>query len=83
MANAPDDYYESLNSYKQTFARVVPTSGEEAKAQIQEIHRQRHRIDPGARDDINVSTQAELRKSADAIQQQVALMGGPPAEPAK
>jgi branched-chain amino acid transport system substrate-binding protein len=37
VANAPDDYYESLNSYKQTFARVVPTSGEEAKAQIQEM----------------------------------------------
>ena len=37
VANAPDEYYESLNSYKQTFARVVPTSGDEAKAQVQEM----------------------------------------------
>ena len=37
VANAPDEYYESLNTYKQTFARVVPTSAQEAKAQVQEM----------------------------------------------
>jgi branched-chain amino acid transport system substrate-binding protein len=37
VANAPDGYYESLSTYGRTFARVVPTSGEEAKAQIQEM----------------------------------------------
>ena len=37
VANAPDGYYESLGSYGRTFARVVPTSGDEAKAQIQEM----------------------------------------------
>jgi branched-chain amino acid transport system substrate-binding protein len=38
VANAPDGYYESLSTYGRTFARVVPTSGDEAKAQIQEMH---------------------------------------------
>jgi len=37
VANAPDGYYESLSTYGRTFARVVPTSGDEAKAQIQEM----------------------------------------------
>jgi branched-chain amino acid transport system substrate-binding protein len=37
VANTPDGYYESLSTYGRTFARVVPTSGEEAKAQIQEM----------------------------------------------
>jgi branched-chain amino acid transport system substrate-binding protein len=37
VANAPDGYYESLGTYGRTFARVVPTSGDEAKAQIQEM----------------------------------------------
>jgi branched-chain amino acid transport system substrate-binding protein len=38
VANAPDGYYESLSTYGRTFARVVPTSGAEAKAQVQEMH---------------------------------------------
>ncbi len=37
VANAPDDYYQSLSTYKQTFARVVPTTAQEAKAQVQEM----------------------------------------------
>ncbi len=37
VANAPDDYYESLSTYGRTFARVVPTSGDEAQAQAQEM----------------------------------------------
>jgi branched-chain amino acid transport system substrate-binding protein len=37
VANAPDVYYESLSTYGRTFARVVPTSGDEAKAQVQEM----------------------------------------------
>ena len=37
VANAPDGYYESLGTYGRTFARVVPNSGEEAKAQVQEM----------------------------------------------
>jgi branched-chain amino acid transport system substrate-binding protein len=37
VANAPDGYYESLSTYGRTFARVVPTSGDEAKAQVQEM----------------------------------------------
>ena len=37
VANAPDEYYESLSSYGRTFARVVPTSADEAKAQVQEM----------------------------------------------
>ena len=38
VANAPDQYYESLSTYGRTFARVVPNSGKEAKAQVQEMH---------------------------------------------
>ena len=38
VASAPDQYYESLGSYGRTFARVVPNSGREAKAQVQEMH---------------------------------------------
>ncbi len=37
VANAPDGYYESLGTYGRTFGRVVPTSGDEAKAQVQEM----------------------------------------------
>ena len=37
VANAPDAYYQSLSTYKQTFARVVPTTAQEAKAQVQEM----------------------------------------------
>jgi ABC-type branched-subunit amino acid transport system substrate-binding protein len=37
VPGAPDDYYESMSSYGRTFARVVPTSGLEAKAQVQEM----------------------------------------------
>jgi branched-chain amino acid transport system substrate-binding protein len=36
-AGAPNSYYQSLSSYGQTFARVVPTSGREAVAQVQEM----------------------------------------------
>jgi putative ABC transport system permease protein len=42
-----------------------------AKAQIEAILRQRHRIDAGARDDFSVSSQAELRQSTDAILQTI------------
>ena len=38
VANAPDQYYESLSTYGRTFARVVPNSGKEAQAQAQEMH---------------------------------------------
>lgn len=34
---APKNFYESLGSYGRTFARVVPTSALEAKAQVQEM----------------------------------------------
>ncbi len=34
VKGAPGDYYESLKSYGRTFARVVPTSGAEARAQV-------------------------------------------------
>ena len=37
VPGAPDSYYESLSTYGQTFARVVPTSGREARAQLQEM----------------------------------------------
>jgi branched-chain amino acid transport system substrate-binding protein len=37
VPGAPDMYYESLSSYGRTFARVVPTSALEAKAQVQEM----------------------------------------------
>jgi len=38
LPGAPNDYYESLGSYGQTFARVVPSSALEAKALVQEMH---------------------------------------------
>jgi ABC-type branched-subunit amino acid transport system substrate-binding protein len=34
---APGDYYESQKTYGRTFARVVPSAAQEAKAQLQEI----------------------------------------------
>lgn len=37
VAGSPDTYYESKSTYKQTFARVVPNSAHEAKAQVQEM----------------------------------------------
>jgi branched-chain amino acid transport system substrate-binding protein len=37
VPGAPDKYYQSLSTYGRTFARVVPTSGEEAKAQVKEM----------------------------------------------
>jgi hypothetical protein len=37
VPGSPDIYYESKSSYKQTFARVVPNSAHEAKAQVQEM----------------------------------------------
>jgi branched-chain amino acid transport system substrate-binding protein len=37
VPDAPDTYYESLGTYGRTFARVVPNSGDEAKAQVQEM----------------------------------------------
>ena len=37
VPNAPDSYYESLGTYGRTFARVVPSSAEEALAQVQEM----------------------------------------------
>jgi branched-chain amino acid transport system substrate-binding protein len=37
VPGAPNNYYQSLSSYGQTFARVVPTSALEAKAQVQEM----------------------------------------------
>lgn len=40
VPGAPDDYYESLSSYGRTFARLVPTSALEAKAQVTEMQRQ-------------------------------------------
>jgi branched-chain amino acid transport system substrate-binding protein len=38
VPGAPNIYYEALGTYGQTFARVVPTSALEAKAQVQEMH---------------------------------------------
>ncbi len=38
ISNTPNRYYESLKTYNRTFARVVPTTEVEAKAQIQEMH---------------------------------------------
>jgi len=40
VSGAPDVYYQSLSSYARTFARVVPTSALEAKAQVQEMQSQ-------------------------------------------
>jgi branched-chain amino acid transport system substrate-binding protein len=37
VPGAPDMYYQQLSSYGQTFARVVPTTAAEAKAQVQEM----------------------------------------------
>lgn len=37
VPNSPNRYYESLGSYGRTFARVVPTTSLEAKAQIDEM----------------------------------------------
>jgi branched-chain amino acid transport system substrate-binding protein len=37
VPGAPDMYYEALGTYGRTFARVVPTSALEAKAQVQEM----------------------------------------------
>jgi branched-chain amino acid transport system substrate-binding protein len=37
VPNSPNRYYESLSSNGRTFARVVPTTSPEAKAQIQEM----------------------------------------------
>ena len=37
VPGAPDVYYESLSAYGKTFARIVPTSALEAKAQVQEM----------------------------------------------
>ncbi len=38
VPGSPDTYYQSRSSYNQTFARVVPTSALEARAQVQEMH---------------------------------------------
>ncbi len=37
VSGAPGNYYESLKSYGRTFARVVPTSGAEARALVAEM----------------------------------------------
>jgi branched-chain amino acid transport system substrate-binding protein len=37
VPGSPNRYYESLSSYGRTFARVVPTTSLEAKAQVQEM----------------------------------------------
>ncbi|HUA44112.1 MAG TPA: hypothetical protein VMA77_02715 [Solirubrobacteraceae bacterium] len=37
VPGAPDTYYQSLSTYGRTFARIVPTSALEAKAQVQEM----------------------------------------------
>lgn len=37
VPGAPSRYYESLKAYGKTFARVVPSTAQEAKAQIQEM----------------------------------------------
>ena len=37
VPGAPDKYYQSRSTYGQTFARVVPTSGREARALVQEM----------------------------------------------
>ncbi len=38
ISNTPNRYYESLKTYGRTFARVVPSTAVEAKAQVQEMH---------------------------------------------
>jgi ABC-type branched-subunit amino acid transport system substrate-binding protein len=37
ISNTPNRYYESLKTYGRTFARVVPSTALEAKAQVQEM----------------------------------------------
>ncbi len=37
VPGAPDSYYQSRSTYGQTFARVVPSSGREARAQVEEM----------------------------------------------
>jgi branched-chain amino acid transport system substrate-binding protein len=37
VSGSPNVYYESLSNYGRTFARVVPTSALEAKAQVEEM----------------------------------------------
>jgi ABC-type branched-subunit amino acid transport system substrate-binding protein len=37
VPGAPGDYYEAQKTYGRTFARVVPTSAQEAQAQVQEM----------------------------------------------
>jgi branched-chain amino acid transport system substrate-binding protein len=37
VPGSPGIYYQSFSSYGQTFARVVPTTAQEAKAQVQEM----------------------------------------------
>lgn len=37
VPGSPNTYYESLSSYGQTFARVVPTTAREASAQVQQM----------------------------------------------
>ncbi|PZS09678.1 MAG: hypothetical protein DLM64_10210 [Solirubrobacterales bacterium] len=37
VPGAPNRYYESLKAYGKTFARVVPSTAQEAKAQVQEM----------------------------------------------
>ncbi len=37
VSGSPDNYYESLKSYGRTFARVVPTSGAEARALVAQM----------------------------------------------
>jgi len=37
VAGAPGVYYQSFSTYGQTFVRVVPTTAQEAKAQVQEM----------------------------------------------
>jgi ABC-type branched-subunit amino acid transport system substrate-binding protein len=38
VPSAPNNYYESLKSYGRTFARVVPTTAAEARAQVTQMH---------------------------------------------
>lgn len=37
VSGSPGDYYESAKTYGRTFARVVPSTAQEAKAQVQEM----------------------------------------------
>lgn len=37
VPGAPNDYYEALKTYGHTFARVVPSAAQEAKAQVQQM----------------------------------------------